>query len=319
MVLCYTDYIKNILREVKPLKNDRLFQLLYLLLEKGTLTAPQLAHMLEVSVRTVYRDVETLSQAGIPIYALAGKGGGISLLPGYTFDKALLSDQEQNQLLLAIQSLKAANQAVEPLLTKLGTAFQKPPHNWIEVDFSRWGMSQTDTERFELLKNAILNKKVLRLTYCGASGNMSVRNVHPLKLIYKDKHWYLQGFCLQAGDFRLFKAGRIVEVAFTGETFTENYAEELPPLENEHLPCPTTHLKLCIASQLAFRVYDEFDRRSITPQADGSYLVEVDFPLDGWVVGYLFSFGTALKVLQPAELQKQLAEYAQKIADHHKT
>ena len=301
------------------MKNDRLFQLLYLLLEHGTMTAPALSRALEVSVRTVYRDVETLSMAGVPIYAASGKGGGISLLPGYTFTKALLTDEEQNQLLFAVQSLKAADQKIEPLLQKMGAAFQKAPYQWIEVDFSRWGMGRTDTARFELLKTAILDRQVLSLTYCGTSGKTSQRQIHPLKLIYKDKHWYLQGYCLHAEDFRLFKVGRMLDIAATGETFTEEYASALPPVEVQMPSCSTVRLKLRIARRLAFRVYDEFDRRSITPQPDGSLLVEVDFPLDSWVVGYLFSFGTHAEVLEPIHLRQHLAEYAQKIADHHQT
>lgn len=306
-------------REVGPLKNDRLFRLLYLLLEKRSMTAPELARALEVSVRTIYRDVETLSMAGVPIYASAGKGGGISLLPGYTFDKTLLTDEEQNQLLFAVQSLKAADQNVEQLLSKMGAAFQRPPHNWIEVDFSRWGMGKTDAARFELLKNAILGRRVLALTYCGASGAMTERRVHPLKLIYKDKHWYLQAFCLRAGDFRLFKIGRIIDLMLTGEAFYEDYEGEIPPLEAEEPPFSTVHLKLRLAQRLAFRVYDEFDRHNVTPQPEGGFLVEADFPPDSWVIGYLFSFGTDLEVLEPLGLRQQLAEYARRIAGHHET
>lgn len=301
------------------MKNDRLFQLLYLLLEKGTMTAPAISRVLEVSVRTVYRDVETLSMAGVPIYASAGKGGGISLLPGYTFDKTLFSDEEQNQLLFAIQSLKAASQEVEPLLQKMGAAFQKTPHSWIEVDFSRWGMKKTDSARFELLKIAILNRQVLTLVYCGVSGETGRRRIHPLKLIYKDKHWYLQGFCLRAQDFRLFKMGRIIEISPTGDIFSEDYGDRLPPLCPAEMPPSSVHLKLRISARLAFRVYDEFERESITPEPSGSFLVETDFPLDSWVMGYLFSFGTDVEVLEPAGLRGQLAEYAQKISEHHKS
>jgi predicted DNA-binding transcriptional regulator YafY len=314
-ILVHTDEING----GGAVKHDRLFQLLYLLLENGTMTAFTLSHALEVSMRTIYRDVDTLSMAGVPIYTSVGKGGGISLLPGYIFDKTLLSDEEQNQLLFAIQSLKATDQKIEPLLQKMGAAFQKTPYNWIEVDFSRWGMGKTDTARFELLKTAILHRQVLSLTYCSTSGETSQRNIHPLKLIYKDKHWYLQGYCLRAQDFRLFKVGRMLNIAIIGETFAEDYREELPPVEALAAPLSTVHLKLNMAQRLAFRVYDEFDRNSIIPQPDGSLLVEVDFPLDNWVVGYLFSFGTDIKVLEPADLRQHLAEYAQTIAAHHKT
>lgn len=304
---------------MRDIKNTRLFQILYLLLEKGTMTAPELSRSLEVSVRTIYRDVETLSMAGIPVYALPGKGGGISLMPGYTFDKALLSDNEQNELLFAIQSLKAADRNVEALLQKLGTTFQKPRHNWIEVDFSRWGMGRTDTARFELIKTAIIGRQMLELTYCGVTGEITNRIICPLKLIYKDKHWYLQAFCRKADDFRLFKMGRIIEAVLTDNIFTGDYEDDIPPIEAEAPPFSMVHLKLCVSNRLAFRIYDEFDRANITRQSNGSFVVDVDFPMDGWVIGYLLSFGSDIEVLEPPELKQELSEYAQKIADHHKT
>ena len=297
---------------------SRLFEILYILLERRQVRAQDLASRLGVSVRTVYRDVETLSMAGVPIYATPGKGGGVSLLPGYAFDKALLSDAEQNQLLLAVQSLKAADQRVDPLLQKLGAAFQKAPRSWIEVDFSRWGMARADAARFELLKTAILERQVLRLTYCGASGTLTRRNVHPLKLIYKDKHWYLQAYCLQAEDFRLFKVGRMAEAAPTGEVFPRDY-DHIPPIELDTTSSSPVRLKLKIGKALAFRVYDEFDRAGVTLLPNGDFLVETAFPMDGWVVGYLFSFGVELEILEPAALRRQLADYAQAIAAHHRT
>lgn len=283
------------------------------------MTAPALATALEVSVRTIYRDVETLSMAGVPIYTLAGKGGGISLLPEYILGKTLLSDDEQDELLLAIQSLKAADRNVDSLLLKLGAAFRKPRQNWIEVDFSSWGVGRADTTRFALLKKAIIGRQVLHLAYCSTAGDTTTRSICPLKLIYKDKHWYLYAFCRKAQDYRLFKVGRMIEVSPTGEVFLEDYDDETPPTDAVVPHLSTVHLKLHISNRLAYRVYDEFDRLSIVRQADGSFVVEVDFPLDAWVIGYLLSFGTDIKVLEPAGLRQELADYAQKIADHHKT
>lgn len=300
------------------MKNDRLFQLVYLLLEKGNMSAPALARELEVSVRTVYRDVETLSMAGVPIYTTTGKNGGISLMEGYSFDKTLLSDYEQNQLLFAVQSLKAADQQVDGLLSKLGRAFRKPSQDWIIVDFSRWGLKQLDSVHFETIKNAILSKQVLQIAYCGTSGEKTSRRIQPLRLIYKDKHWYLQSYCLKAEDFRLFKVSRIVEITSTDELFTQKYEGEIPTIETADMPCSKANIKLKISAQLAFRVYDEFDCESITVMPDGSMLVEACFPMDSWVLGYIFSFGTNVEILHPPNLRQQLWEYAEEIASHYK-
>jgi len=300
------------------MKNDRLFQLLYILLERQRMTAPELARHLEVSVRTVYRDVDTLSLAGVPVYAMPGKGGGISLMSGYSFDRALLSDEEQNEILFAVQSLQAADRNVDKLLQKLGSAFRKANTSWIEVDFSRWGMRRTDNPKFEQLKKAILEKRIVHMLYCGTSGGLSERDVKPLRLVFKNKNWYLQAFCLQAEAFRLFKVSRMLELTLTGDTFTESYAD-LPPLDGgEAPPYPGTAMRLRFPSSMAFRVYDEFDRDSITPQPDGSLCVRAAFPIDGWVFGYLLSFGTEVEILEPASLRAELADYVKKIYEHHK-
>jgi predicted DNA-binding transcriptional regulator YafY len=300
------------------LKNDRLFQLLYLLLENGTMTAPALSERLEVSVRTVYRDVDALARAGVPIYATAGKRGGVALMPGFTIDRSILSGEEQDKLLIAVQSLRAAGQEVDDLLSKLGAAFRRPSADWIMVDFSRWGMRRTDTERFELFKTAILGCQVLRITYCGASGRRTERKIHPLRLVYKDKNWYLQAYCLRAGDFRLFKIGRVLDAAITGETFPPYDGKAIPPVETEEAFGQIKPLTLRFSPRAAFRVYDEFERGCITEEPDGSLRVEAAFPMDSWAVGYLLSFGTDVEVLSPAALRQELADCAEKIYRHHK-
>lgn len=299
------------------MKNDRLFQIVYLLLDKGTMTAPELSRALEVSVRTIYRDIDALSLAGVPVYATQGKNGGVSLLPNYAFDKALLSDEEQNQILYAIQSLRAVDQPVDALLNKLGGLFQKQNTSWIEVDFSRWGMGSTDSVKFERLKNALIGRRALEIVYCSTSGQTSRRVILPVKLIFKDKSWYLHAFCRMQDDFRLFKISRIIEMTVLDERFGE-LPEEIPPLEQSIDGIPSMQpMRLLFDPAVAFRVYDEFERSMIECQPDGSLLVCVQLPQDSWVVSYLFSFGTGVTVLEPASMQSRLAKTSRAIWHHH--
>ena len=299
------------------MKNDRLFQILYLLLEKGTMTAPELARVLEVSTRTVYRDIEALSLAGIPVYAMQGKNGGVSLMANYAFDKALLSDEEQNQILYAIQSLRATNQPVDALLNKLGGLFQKQNANWIEVDFSRWGLGNTDSAKFERLKAALIGRRALEIVYCSSSGETKRRVILPVKLIFKDKSWYLHAYGKSAEDYRLFKVNRIVELTLLDERFSD-LPDDIPPLEQDSLEAmPLMTLKLRFSPAAAFRVYDEFDRAMVEHQPDGSMLVSTRFPKDGWVMSYLHSFGTEVEILEPLSLRAEVAAYAKAIWQHH--
>lgn len=301
------------------MKNDRLFQILYILLKKQMVPAPELAKQLEVSVRTIYRDIDALSAAGVPVYALSGRGGGISLMPGFTLDKSLLSDAEQDQILFALQSLQATDQNVTILLSKLGAVFEKANRNWIEVDFSRWGHRRMDNTKFELLKKSILEKRVLHIRYCNASGVAAERDIKPLKLVFKEKNWYVQGFCLKAEDFRLFKISRIVELFPTKQYFEDEFCN-IPELESETLPASEIIcLKLKFSPQAAFRVYDEFEVENIEKQSDGSMLATTNFPYSDWIYAYILTFGTQVEILEPLFLKEKLRKYVKSIYEHLKT
>nr|WP_247951448.1 HTH domain-containing protein [Streptococcus oralis] len=104
---------------------SRLFRILYLLLEKGSTTAPELARLFEVSVRTIYRDIERLSMAGIPLYSVPGKAGGIFLMKDFVLDRTLVSEDEKLELLSALQGIQVlTDDRQDLLLEKLESIFQ---------------------------------------------------------------------------------------------------------------------------------------------------------------------------------------------------
>ena len=145
---------------------NRLMGIIYILMNKGTVTAGELAERFEVSVRTIYRDVEHLSMAGIPVYAQKGKNGGIRLTERFVLDKMLLSEEEQQQILAALASLRETGADKEAeTLQKLGDFFKAEPKDWVAIDFSDW--SGRRKELFEQLRQAILDKHVLRFDYYG--------------------------------------------------------------------------------------------------------------------------------------------------------
>ena len=138
------------------MQDSRLFRIVYYLLDKGKCTAPELADKFEVSTRTIYRDLDVISAAGIPIYATQGKGGGISILPEYVMDNALLSDEEKEKIVMALQGIAVTDETTDDLLSKLGALFQTKAENWIEVDFSDWIKNNPDRDIFNSIKTAIL-------------------------------------------------------------------------------------------------------------------------------------------------------------------
>jgi Predicted transcriptional regulator len=127
---------------------NRLFEIVYILLEKKKVTANELAEHFEVSKRTILRDIDALTIAGIPIYTSKGKGGGISILDNFVLNKTTISDEEQSEILMSLQSLAATKYLDDSkILSKLETLFQKTDTNWIEVDFSRWNSIERDKRK----------------------------------------------------------------------------------------------------------------------------------------------------------------------------
>lgn len=198
---------------------NRLLGIIYVLMSKQTVTAKELAERFEVSVRTIYRDIENLSMAGIPVYTRKGKNGGISLTEQFVLNKMLVTKEEQEQILSALISLQETGaQKESETLHKLGDFFKTEPVNWVSIDLSDW--SGRRQEMFELVKEAILSHKVLSFDYYGQYGDMSRRVVEPAQLIFKEYTWYLRAFCRTRQDWRLFKLLRMKRVEMKEESFS---------------------------------------------------------------------------------------------------
>ena len=133
------------------MKESRLFRIVYYLLDKGHATAPELAEKFEVSIRTIYRDIDVISSAGIPVYVTTGRNGGIEILDSYVLEKSIFSDKEKQDIMAALQSLAVIDNTYEKeILIKLSALFNIRSENWFEVDFSRWGGKTQDNDKFEL-------------------------------------------------------------------------------------------------------------------------------------------------------------------------
>lgn len=289
------------------MSDSRLFKILYYLLDKGGATAPELAEEFEVSKRTVYRDIEALSSAGIPVYTESGRNGGIYLLPGYTLNKALLSEEERKEVLTAIQSMSATGYySGGETLTKLSALFDVNMGDWLEVDFSRWGESTKDNTKFETLKQAVIQYREVKILYENTSGEKMERIVQPLKLSYKSKEWYLKAFCLERQDFRLFKLNRIMQLELLEQTFVP----KLYPQQNDASQQADQRIVLLFSKEIAYRVYDEFDETQIEQQPNEDMIVSAEMPVNAWLIGYLLSFGTQVDIMEPEYLREILAEQA---------
>ena len=291
---------------------NRLFEIVYILLEKKSVTAKDLAERFEVSVRTIYRDIDVLSSAGIPIYASQGKGGGIALMEHFILNKSVLTEAEQDEILFALQSLTVTrNPESDTVLSKIKSLFNKGTSDWIEVDLSPWGSDRNQKCEFTILKNSILNREVIEFEYYNAAGEKGKRRVEPVKLVFKVNAWYLKGFCLTKNATRTFKISRMANLSSTGEYFTAR------PAEADETGTESTqqwiNLELKITANSAYRIYEEFNEKEITKNQDGSFQISTLLPDNKWLISYLLSFGADVLVLSPQHIRNKLKDQSEKI------
>jgi len=292
------------------MQTTRLFEILYILLNKKRITAKELAARFEVSTRTIYRDIDTLSIAGIPIYTEKGKGGGISLMPDFIMNKSMLNEIEQQEVLASLQGLSQLNvNQSDTTIEKLSATFNKPVTDWLEVDFSEWESNNAQT--FATLKDAILKRQIIEFDYLNKDGKITNRQVEPIKLWFKSRSWYLKTFCLLRQSARTFKLTRIRNLTPTNLNFSERELQPTPEKAEDDLKAPIIDFKLKIDPIAAYRIFDDFGNGKL--QEDGSYIVHVSWYEDDWIYGLILSYGEHIEVLAPPQARENFRKKVEKI------
>jgi predicted DNA-binding transcriptional regulator YafY len=295
-------------------KINRLLEITLILLNKEVTTARELADKFGVSTRTIYRDIDALSTAGIPVYMNKGSGGGISLLENYALNRALITEHERDNIVLALRTLQATKYPeVEAILGKIGALFKNTTFSdWIRIELSPWDSGPNAENKLLDIKRAILEDKVITFDYIDANGIMSHRNIEPMQLLFKYQAWYLNGYCRMRRDIRAFRISSMKNMVITDEVFTQRPLEGIKEEEPTAISRKYVTLKLRFQPEDLYRVYDDHEEENIIRNIDGTYDVTVTFPEDEWVYGYIMSFGCYVEVLEPQYIRDIIRERTKK-------
>ena len=294
------------------MKDNRLFRILYYILEKEKVTANELADKFEVSVRTIYRDIDSISSVGVPIFTTQGKGGGIKIDNEFILNKSLFDTNEKEQIIAALQGLEKTNEAYKSeLITKLSALFKIKNSNWIEIDFTSWGSNNTYQDLFNALKTTIINKNIISFSYNSSKAEKINRKVKPNRLLFKEQDWYLYAFCLLRNDFRYFKLSRMKDLEVLAINYEDNFENAV--LKKELKYENIVNIKLKFNKSVAFRVYDEFNG-AIEEDEKGNLYVEIKIPNNYKLYNYIFSFGSNVEILEPKEIRNQFKNIIDELA-----
>lgn len=285
----------------------RMFEIIYLLLERKKMTTNELATHFEVSKRTILRDIEALAMVGMPIYTIKGREGGVSLIDTFILNKQLLSKEEQQQILLGLQTMLFTNDSnASQTLKKMETLFADNTMDWLSVDVSRWGSLEMGISIFTLIKKGILNEQMLIFDYANSSGTITKKKVYPLKLVFKASSWYLQAYCISSCLAKTYKLNRMVNVSLGRDRFSRR-EYDIPKIDTSEIAEEElVAVEILFSAEVIFRAYDEFAPAVIQPNGDGTALVSTLIPENQWLYSFLLSLGGLAKVLAPEKVKKEL-------------
>ena len=292
----------------------RLFQIVYLLMERECISTRELAQKLEVSVRTIYRDIEKLSEARIPIYTTRGRNGGVSLLPDFVLNKKVLSEEEKSEILSSMRLMgTVAYDHEKEALQRLEDFFGEVAQDWIEIELDGWSDGGFDKERFKQLKDAVLMRKKITFNYVKVH-DVTYRKVRPCKLVFKHQAWYLYAFCEERQNFRYFKFHRMYHLEVTEERFEPLL---IPKRENTYKIQATDYeVVVAIDKCMAFRAFDDFHATDIKEEKD-RYIFTIKKANETWIMSYVLSYGQYAEVLSPESLRKEIAQTIRMISEKY--
>ncbi|ASR48096.1 YafY family protein [Paenibacillus kribbensis] len=311
------------------MKIDRLLSIVILLLQKNRIQAKELADLYEVSIRTIYRDIEAISMAGIPVVTFQGAGGGIGLMEGYRLDRSMLTDHDIKDIVMGLQSLSSSlgGPNVSRLLHKFESIVPASEKEQFRVrttqfivDHSGWGNQAAQEGKLIKVKEAISQTHTITFTYRNAEGAITERNVEPHTLVLKGQQWFVYAYCRGREQFRLFKLSRMSNPVVTETAFTRR------DLSYEVLPWNEGRMTASRAIQpftLQFNrnsrhlAEDWFGVEALHEQEEGIYTVSVPFPEDAWAYGFILSLGPDVVVKEPAHLRDKIREMALRIASNY--
>ncbi|MGG5373347.1 helix-turn-helix transcriptional regulator [Enterococcus sp. AZ196] len=305
------------------MKVERLISIIMILLDKKRIGAQELADQFEVSPRTIYRDIDSLNVAGIPIRSTPGVNGGFEIMEQYKVDKKVFSKGDLSTLLLSLSSLSNMVQG-EELTNALAKVKSFIPAdsardievkaNQIHIDLSPWMGNRNIQTYLEILKKALQENKLSSFTYANQQGNTTERTIEPYQLVLKGNHWYVQGYCCKRKDFRLFKLSRLSNLHIQNETFTPREYQK-PQLEiYDIFETLQIEITLRIHRSVMDIVLDHCSFDHFSPDGEEHYIVLFPFIENDFYYNILFSFGDKCECLEPAHVREEMKRRIQDIA-----
>jgi predicted DNA-binding transcriptional regulator YafY len=312
------------------MKIDRLLGILSVLANTDRITIQELAERFEVSKRTIFRDLDTLNQSGVPIVTYSGIGGGVAIVEGYKLRRNILSKNDIKNVFTALNGLMSIDESTDltNLMAKLipeetSTVFSESDY---VIDLSSWFQDSITQEKVSDLHKAIKNRNCISLEYISKRAR-SARIIHPHKLVFKQSYWYLYAFCEGNQEFRLFKVNRIVDFKIMDESFNCKPVEKIDFRKDFGVGLFSSQDQNSLFEViLEYEVTNEF---FLTDKIDAKFFHRINSSKENgqiifsvsdleWVTNLVFSLQDKVKVIAPLALKETIKTKINRINELYK-
>ncbi|MFD2614418.1 helix-turn-helix transcriptional regulator [Paenibacillus gansuensis] len=302
------------------MKLDRLLAITMTLLNQPRVSATELAKRFEVSLRTIYRDMDAINLAGIPIVSFAGSDGGYEIMQGYRLEKQVLSLDDFSSICSALRGVRSAtdHSEIDRLIERVGALMPgrdtSMDQNYVDLDFQP---APNDKVHMGPLHQAIKDFQLISFTYLDNKGAETERKLEPMGLFLKGYVWYLYGYCLTRMDFRVFRLSRIGELNILPEQFVrrEYTLQDVEQQFMDRADFKKVHAVLLFQPEMKTRVRDEFGFDQVLVNSDGMLSLTSYFSSMERAIQKVLSYGSMVKVMEPPDLIMNIKRQIQKMVE----
>ncbi|WP_353092823.1 YafY family protein [Tissierella praeacuta] len=310
------------------MKIDRLLSIIVVLLNKDNITAKELADRFEVSIRTIYRDIEAINLSGIPIVSNQGRDGGFSILDNYKINHQLLTLDDMTSIVVALKNINnfSENRNIDLTIDKISNIVPKDRKEEFDYYFNEliicdlpWGyrVNLKDKEKHKIIYEAIREERLVDIEYRDSNGNVKERKIEPMSLVLKGISWYVFSYCHLRNEYRFFRLSRINKIKVLEEKFNrrdmsyEEFKERNTYINN------MVDLVLRFSPKVKQRVDEFFYEENITIDENGYIIVRISYPADEWIHSMILSYGEYVEVIEPDYIKDIIKKKAQKIYEKY--
>lgn len=306
------------------MKISRMLNIIMILLERGRISAKELSNIFEVSTRTIYRDIDTINMAGIPISSTPGVNGGIEIMHRYKLDKNIFTSDEISTILTGLSSVTncVGNEELINAIIKMKSLIPNDKideinfkKEQIRIDLTQWIGYRNLQSYLELIKKSISRKKVISFSYIDRHGNESHRTVEVYQIILKGNQWYIYGYCYNRSNYRIFKISRISSLKLEDRKFVTRNFERAKFEFTDILEKKQIIIKLRIHKSIIERVLDFCEHKDFLLDENEYYIVNFPFIENDFYYSMILSFGDKCECISPLNVRLQIKQRIEQLAN----